>query len=74
MSIQDQLTSLQLSTLRSQMSEEPYAPDLEEFLDKENIRQIHYKIEGNKVCESIDGRSSDARGINTEAETKILFK
>ncbi|KAF8975844.1 hypothetical protein BGZ46_008792 [Entomortierella lignicola] len=31
-----------------QMSEEPYAPDLEEFLERENIRRIHYKIEGNK--------------------------
>ncbi|KAK3812215.1 MAG: tyrosine phosphatase family-domain-containing protein [Benniella sp.] len=31
-----------------QMSEEPYAPDLEEFLQRENIRRIHYKIEGNK--------------------------
>ncbi|KFH67072.1 hypothetical protein MVEG_07595 [Podila verticillata NRRL 6337] len=31
-----------------QMSEEPYAPDLVEFLERENIRRIHYKIEGNK--------------------------
>ncbi|KAF9097366.1 hypothetical protein BGX23_009069 [Mortierella sp. AD031] len=31
-----------------QMSEEPYAPDLVEFLEQENIRRIHYKIEGNK--------------------------
>ncbi|ORZ07745.1 protein-tyrosine phosphatase [Lobosporangium transversale] len=31
-----------------QMSEEPYAPDLEEFLKREDIRRIHYKIEGNK--------------------------
>ncbi|KAF9355478.1 hypothetical protein BGX26_006479 [Mortierella sp. AD094] len=31
-----------------QMSEEPYAPDLIEFLERENIRRIHYKIEGNK--------------------------
>ncbi|KAF9926431.1 hypothetical protein FBU30_003996 [Linnemannia zychae] len=31
-----------------QMSEEPYAPDLIEFLNEENIRRIHYKIEGNK--------------------------
>ncbi|KAF9540605.1 hypothetical protein EC957_003947 [Mortierella hygrophila] len=31
-----------------QMSEEPYAPDLVDFLEQENIRRIHYKIEGNK--------------------------
>ncbi|KAF9585825.1 hypothetical protein BGW38_000578 [Lunasporangiospora selenospora] len=31
-----------------QMSEEPYAPDLQEFLEREHIRHIHYKIEGNK--------------------------
>ncbi|KAI1317457.1 hypothetical protein EDD11_008394 [Mortierella claussenii] len=31
-----------------QMSEEPYAPELEEFLEREHIRRIHYKIEGNK--------------------------
>ncbi|KAF9939087.1 hypothetical protein BGZ65_011578 [Modicella reniformis] len=31
-----------------QMSEEPYAPELEEFLLGENIRRIPYKIEGNK--------------------------
>ncbi|KAG0297220.1 hypothetical protein BGZ96_007278 [Linnemannia gamsii] len=31
-----------------QMSEEPYAPDLVGFLEQENIRRIHYKIEGNK--------------------------
>ncbi|KAG0348980.1 hypothetical protein BG004_003142 [Podila humilis] len=32
----------------AQMSEEPYSPDLVEFLERENIRRIHYKIEGNK--------------------------
>ncbi|KAG0224053.1 hypothetical protein BGW42_005396 [Actinomortierella wolfii] len=31
-----------------QMSEEDYAPDLQEFLRNEGIRRIHYKIEGNK--------------------------
>ncbi|KAK3838809.1 MAG: tyrosine phosphatase family-domain-containing protein [Linnemannia gamsii] len=31
-----------------QMSEEPYAPDLVEFLEQEKIRRIHYTIEGNK--------------------------
>ncbi|KAF9974474.1 hypothetical protein BGZ73_002098 [Actinomortierella ambigua] len=31
-----------------QMSEEEYAPDLQEFLRSEGIREIHYKIEGNK--------------------------
>lgn len=35
------------------MSEEPYAPDLVDFLEQENIRRIHYKIEGNKVWKGI---------------------
>ncbi|KAF9437751.1 hypothetical protein BGZ76_011281 [Entomortierella beljakovae] len=32
-----------------QMSEEPYSPELVEFLKGENIQRILYKIEGNKV-------------------------